>query len=415
MTAPDETVVTMGVAETDPVYALARDAAAGTITSPSLGILARYDEELPAMVSTALGTDEWDDCVAHFGDQSNRDHAVFVGPMRAREDGADEPGMFVARRTPFGTEVSAAVAGRLVDLGESIFGYPCELHGRVVEFHDLQVASGPLTRAEDAPIAMFTPYYLGGWRDRDRQSGRRRSLMFSNVVRARFHAVAAVVSERGVTVGDAPPRLLTASREQFDRAVGGWLTLHEVMHGSGPAPFFADWTGKHACAEYGAVEEARVDMTAYLAADLIGPSVEPALLRELIVLERLLRSGRRAMSRVGQRPAAADVDADHGMVWIRALCEADAVRVHGAGVDIDPDSTLAAVTSVAAGIYESEQQAAESDEAREHLAHAGARFHARYLADDPRKLFPAAERMDRLGAGLPVSVGLRDLGDVPGR
>ena len=379
---------------------LAGEVASGPLRRwPSIDALAAFgDERLPGLVADALSSGDWDDCVARFGAAAGEPVAVFAGPMRANEGGPAEPGMFVARREEHGSQVFTGIAERLADLGERLFGFACDLHGRFVEFRDLVLAAGPLVGAPDAPIALFTPFYLGGWQDRHRQFDLRRTIMFSNVVVERFRAIAASTADRGVTVGGAPSRLVSASETELRHAVAAWLTLHETMHGSGPAPFFAGWTGKESSASYGVVEEVRVDMTAFLAAGELDEVCDGGLVRELIALERVLRSGRRGLVRA--RP---EFDDEHGLVWLNVLTAGGALSTSDGGIDIDLDAAVGCVTTALADIYQQEQRAAEAEDAPAVLEEAGRRFRARYL-DRSLTDRAAVGRLLSLGAGLPTTV-----------
>lgn len=370
-----------------------------------------FSDALPALIAAADQDDRWDDVVEHFGSQMGQDRTAYVGPMRAREDGPEEFGVFVATTDSVATTISGLVRESLDAVGEQVFGYACRLHGRVVEFVDVDLVGGPLVKAPIAPIAMFTPFFLGGWCDRTRQLRRRRTILFANVVLGRFDQIARQVAKRGITIDGREPRLLTADETTRRSAVAGWLSLHEVMHGSGPAPLFADWTGKMSSPTYGVVEEARVDMTAYLAVDAIGSADLAASVRELILLERVLRSGRRGLLRAstyrGGGRQHLDLDDVHGLTWVGALTEAEALTERDGAIDLNSEATMAAVTTVLGWIYDVEQAAAESDAPADLLTEAGGEFQRQFLEGAWEKSGVVAA-LKRLGWGLPTSVTLAE-------
>jgi hypothetical protein len=372
--------------------------------SLNLDVLGSIDAEFLKLFTTALRDNTWDDCVAHFGECIDEPQALYAGPMRPSEKAEPGWGMFYATTNTSGMVVAQQISQQLDAIGDKLFGYPCDLRGRVVEFRDLQIASGPLVRADDAPIAIFTPFYLDGWKDSARQLDRRRTIMFVNVVIERFRAIAATIADRGVTIDGRSPRVASADDASLRRAVASWLTLHEAIHGSGPAPFFEPWSGKNAIDSYAVTEETRVDMTAFLAQPSLQAEDSHALARELILLERLLRSGRRCVVRraSGQR---GNVDDNHGLVWLRALTANDALTVTPGGLDINWSAAVEAVSSLAAIIYEAEQSAAHSDDCSGALRVFGQRFEETFLSEGIGDR-PTTDRLLQLGGGIPTAIKL---------
>jgi Family of unknown function (DUF6421) len=336
--------------------------------------LAEYgDPQMADLVREAAATGRWEDVVAHFGSALGAPGLVYAGPMRVSEAGPTRPGLIIGRRDPIGTAISGTVAAQADLIGNRIFGYPADLRNRIVEFYDLHYAAGPVAEASVAPIALFTPYYLGGWQDTERQQLLRRSIMFSNVVAGRFRLVAAQAARNNVLIDGREPAVLRASDDSLRRAVACWLSLHEMMHGSGPAPFFAAWTGKSALGDtYGMMEEFRVDATSFMAAGLMDPAPHAILVQEIILLERLFRSGRRGLR---MRAAGNQLKADeaHGLLWVGALTDR-AMNVTRHGLCIDMAAVADLVTRSLARIYAVEQAAAESSESQKTLAAAAARL-----------------------------------------
>lgn len=347
------------------------------------------------LVRAAYRTGEWDDAVAHFGAARGGPDLVYLGPMRANEHGATAPGLLVGTRDPAGAAVFEQIAAAAEELGERLFGTVCEFHGRVVEFYDIDLVAGPLRTARPAPIALFAPFYLGGWTDTDRQLAHRRTIMFGNVVASRFAAATRPAAALGTVLVDGrPPAVLDAGEAALRQAIAGWLCLHELMHGSGPAPFFAPWTGKAQLGDaYGVIEEVRVDMTAFLAAGMLDAGYG-RLVQEMILLERLLRSARRGLRRRPGSDGAVALDDAHGLSWLNVLADEAMTLVDGA-ISIDMAAVEERVRGVLATVYEVEQEAAAAPDAREVLAAHGPRLR-RELAPPAVSQHPVAQVIARL-------------------
>ncbi|MFJ4864003.1 MULTISPECIES: hypothetical protein [unclassified Streptomyces] len=325
----------------------------------------------------------WDDAVAAFGDLKDSGAAFYLGPMRAREKSEAGLGLLHAEKDEAAAQVVDAVESVVEDLGQALFGFPCSFHGRRVEFYDLKVAGGPLTDFPEVPIALFAPFYLDGWKDSARQLARRRTILLTNVVMERFRQITEQVLRAGVLIDGSAPLLLAAGEADLRRAVAVWLTLHELMHGSGPMPFFASWSGKDQVEEYGAIEEARVDMSGFLAADLLADVLPGArLARELIVVERLFRSARSAL--LGDVPTAEQkLDDQHGLCWLGLGLRSGALSAGRTGIEVDLGVLAAEVRSALGRVYEVEQQAAESEDPERFLRQAAGPLRRLLLPAEP--------------------------------
>ncbi|MFF9425104.1 hypothetical protein [Streptomyces sp. NPDC014746] len=311
---------------------------------------------LDALV-TGLRTAQWDEAVASFGATADEDVLFFVGPMRTGEGAPARLGMVYAVRDDTAAASVPGIERGAADLGRLMFGFPCSFRGRHVEYYRLRaIAGGPVT-GRNCPIALFTPFHLGGWADTERQSARRRTVLWSNVVVDRHRAVAQRAARDYLTVDGSVPAVLSASRAELAEAVGLWLTHHELFHGSGPLPLFEPGSQKEqAGPAYHSVEEFRVDASTLMALNLAAPDSRPhRLAAELILTERLLRTARAGLARLagGRRPTA---DGAHGLLWLGVVHASGALRaqVGGVGVDLDWDAAIDAVSAALQTVYGAE-------------------------------------------------------------
>lgn len=382
------------------LHALAEQVQAGTIDLNADMVNAMNNcgaASLPPLVREAVRTGNWEDVVATFGEARGADDLFYLGPMQANETGAVAPGLLIGTRDPVGSEVFNDIAAATEHLGTSLFGSACQYHDRVVEFYDIDLTAGPLRAARFAPIALFSPFYLGGWKDTERQWPLRRTIMFSNVVASRFFNVTRPsITAAALRIDGRPPTILEADETLLRQAIAAWLCLHELMHGSGPAPFFSSWTGKARLGDtYGVVEEARVDMTAFIAAGMIGHTYG-RVAQELILLERLLRSGRRGLRLLarGEVPALDDA---HGLSWLGSLTDR-AIRISRDSLTVDLSATEEQISAVLAAVYEVEQQAAAASDPAGILAVHGPRLQ-REISAPAESDSPVLKALSRLDIG----------------
>ncbi|MGH7723479.1 MAG: hypothetical protein ACRENL_11745 [Candidatus Dormibacteria bacterium] len=242
----------------------------------------------------------------------------------------------------------------------------------------MDLVAGPLRSARPAPIALFSPFYLAGWTDRERQFKTRRTIMFSNVVATRFmRATRPAAASSGILIDGQPPAILDATDVELKQAIGQWLSLHELMHGSGPAPFFAKWTGKSRLGkEYGVIEEMRVEMTSFVAAGLLDIH-QGRIVQEMILMERLFRCARRGLGR-RRRGEAVELDDAHGLAWLGALSDV-AIRADSGKIRVDMAGVERTIGQVLATVYAIEQEAATADDAASVLSEHGRRLQSELL------------------------------------
>jgi hypothetical protein len=290
----------------------------------------------------------------------------YLGPMRAAEAGSSKLGLFVLERRPNSARTVSMLEQATERIGKAMFGAPCSFMGRLVEFYDLTAAVGPLADAGASSIALFTPFYFDGWTDSARQHENRRSLLLHNIIRSRFeHLTKPLIA--GLHIDSRPTALCTASDEELEDAFTLWLTLHEMMHASGPMPLFAEPGHKlNLGMDYGPIEEMRTDMSAFIALGVMEGElgIRATLAQELIVAERLLRS-----IRVGNALApeangiGKSLDGEHGCFWGATLHTAGALRISDGNLYLAWDKAQAAIRTALAQIYSGEVAARAADDA----------------------------------------------------
>lgn len=315
------------------------------------------DETLVDAVDAGFASGSWDDAVAALARSRESDVLFYLGPMRPNERSPFSIGLVLGRRDPIASRAFAVVRDSVEDLGAAMFGFPCSFRGREVEFFHLEAAGGGAVCGQEAAIALFTPFYLGGWSDQELQTrAGKRTLLWSDIVVERHRAIAAPISRQRLLIDGAPARILAADDTTLYACAGLWLSLHELFHGSGPLPLFEPASYKSALASYGAVEESRVDMTAFLSmarGEPYGPLSR--MVAELIVIERLLRSARCGAAEVAAARSIG-LDGQHGLIWAGVLYRAGALSPATASepARLDFDSAVAAITEMLRTVYEAE-------------------------------------------------------------
>ncbi|MFG3343515.1 hypothetical protein ACGF1Z_00440 [Streptomyces sp. NPDC048018] len=359
---------------------------------------------LDALVA-GLRTGAWDDAVAAFGETVDEETLFFVGPMRPGEGAPARLGMVYAVRDDTAGAPVPGIEGSAGGLGRLMFGFPCSFGGRHVEYYRLQVVAGGPVTGRNCPIALFAPFHLGGWSDTRRQSARRRTVLWSNVVVDRHRAVTRCAAAEFLTVDGEAPALLDATAEELREAVGLWLTHHELFHGSGPLPLFDPGSRKdEAGPDYHSVEEFRVDASTLLALSFAAPLSRPhRLASELVLTERLLRSARAGLARLAAgRPPT--VDGAHGLLWLGVVHAAGALRPGTAGragaepgADLDRAAATEAVAAALQDVYQAESELVDDPSGRG----AGLRRSAVRLRE---AVLPYARSGGRLLARIPDQV-----------
>lgn len=336
-------------------------------------------------VDIGLETTGWDDAVAAFSATRSDSTVFYLGPIRAREGDQSAIGMVLGRRDAIASSAFGVINDSVEDIGRTMFGFPCSFRGREVEFFQLDAAAGGAVGRAEAPIALFTPFYLDGWSDRDRQARGNRTILWSSVVIDRHLAIARPLAEQGLLVDGTPPAVLQAPAGALHACVGLWLSLHELFHSSGPLPLFEPLSGKYELSRYGVVEESRVDMSAFLAMAR-HREAQPLyrMTAELILVERLLRSARcgAAEATGGSEPS---LDGQHGLFWAGVLRHGGALRpANGSRLAaVDFGRAVDAVSDVLRDIYEAESATVDDPGGRRaKLNSLAARMHAAWLGDE---------------------------------
>ncbi|HEY5948567.1 MAG TPA: hypothetical protein VIV40_23910 [Kofleriaceae bacterium] len=369
------------------------------------------EPRLVEAVGRGLEVGAWDDAVHAFSSAVDAPAGFYLGPMRAAEGEPLATGLLLLRRTRGAADLVTRIESLASPLGARLFGFPLRDHGRHVELYDALCADGPFAAGRGKYIALFTPFYLGGWRDGARQTNARRTILFHDVVRRRFDVRTRCFASRLVLDGGVPA-YGTAPDEALDAAITLWLTLHELVHGSGPLPLFGAPVGKIPLgAAYGGVEEFRVDATVWLlldtCADLVGASA--TLARDIVLGERLTRAARGSLD--AGPSLRNDFDAEHGALWLALLHRGGAARLDAAGrLSVDCAAAAAILREVLAELYAVEDEVATGDPeigAARLCAYADAlRARAFGRADWPHLAPAAATWLRRLPSPAPVEIGV---------
>jgi hypothetical protein len=331
--------------------------------------------EFVVLIRRALSCGNWVPVVDAFGRLGDRDVAFYLGPMRAGEHQELQLGLLLLRRNAAAQRAARAVEAEAGELGARLFGSPLATGGRHTELFDLAAAVGPFEGAGDERIALFTPFYLVDG-DVDAETPRR-TILFADRVRRRHLSQTRPLLATAVTVADEES-IARLDGEQLDEAIGLWLGLHELLHANGPLPLFGASVRKLTLGmSYAAVEELRVDMTAWLALyeceDLFGAGAARA--RRLIVAERLLRSALSGLADDPRRGALGkSSDAEHGALWFGALLRSGAAFLSEGRLVLDEQHLAVTVKDTLACVYREEARAVES----------GGTEHLRRFADDLR-------------------------------
>jgi hypothetical protein len=345
---------------------------------------------MTAAIRQGLTRGDWEEAAASFGDAFDGKAAFYLGPMRCREGRKLGTGLLLLRRDEAGRAVARQIERNLASLGARLFGTPCRFRGRRMEFYRVLLAAGGATDPADPPIALFAPFYLGGWSDRARQIERRRTLLFGDVVWARFAGATVPAARSRLLLDGRPPLFLdVAGTADCRRGVALWLALHELLHANGPLPLFGAPVRKlELGCECWAMEEMRVDMTAWLLlhelGDLFGPAAN--LAADIILADRLLRLASMPAA-AAARDSSRRVQREQGDLWRGALLCHGALREagNGGGLAICRERAYAAIHDVVRRVYAVED-AARADPER------GRRLFPREMSEVRSALLAAAER-----------------------
>lgn len=285
-------------------------------------------DPLVESIVTGLRTGQWNEAVLQLGLARGARTLFYLGPLRTRENEETSLGLLLGALAPEGPALVNEVEDLATPLGHALFGFPCHFWGRQVELYDLALAAGGFARRGAGAIALFVPFYLGGWVDDPRLLEARRTIFMVNLVSERFRQLALPLGSE-ISL-DGQPLVDEAESAGLRSAFGTWLALHELLHGSGPLPFFKAPSPKLALGlEFGALEEFRVDASFWLclaiAEDVLGARAD--LARRVLLADRLLRSARLGVARYGPRAGIRrSVDGEHGALWWSLLRSAGRLR-----------------------------------------------------------------------------------------
>lgn len=320
--------------------------------------------ELVQAIEKGLRQGAWNEAAEHFCRLRGLPVNFYLGPIRATDGGRLERGVLVLTGTPCGDRIVRLVDGLADVLGRKTFGVPCNFTDRHLEFYDVAMAGGPFDDGSGRFVALFVPDFLGGTVDPAYHALIRRSILLHNVFRARFSGVTAPVSGLHLRLNGAPAAFANASDADLDEALALWLSLHEMIHTSGPLPLFRARVKKLPLGlRYAGIEEMRVDMTAWMMLQNfqnVLPPIAP-IARDMIMADRLLRSTRNGIAAEGAHGLIErDSDAENGALWIASLIQAGAInRVDDSTIDIDMTQAADAIRRMLEHVYEYESDVAE--------------------------------------------------------
>lgn len=363
---------------------------------PGLGGLG-IGENMLCALRQGLASDQWDDAVEQFGRMKYMPFNFYLGPMRTRERDNSEMGMILLARSMQADSVVEPIEKNAERIGRGLFGWDNGFGGREVEFYDVVLAAGPLATPQPSRvhIALFAPFYFGGWHDVERQMEYKRTIILHNVIESRFFALTLPVAKCHVRIDGRSPVFEQTDLQRISRALITWITLHELMHNNGPLPLFAPPFFKlDMQLDYAGLEEVRVDLAAWLA---LGQNVSgfgsiAQLVRKLIVCERLARS-----FRLGFRPdfrhprrVCETADGESGTFWLSLLHTGGALRFTEPGViDVSMKKAGEIIADTAADIYRREEQACELADVRQHLSETVMDIRKRLFDRQNEQLLPA--------------------------
>lgn len=313
-------------------------------------------------IHTALESGVWEPAVEGFCRQRGLPFNFYVGPMRAMEDEPLALGMLLLRRSDAANAIVKRVEAMAATLGRRTFGFPCSVASRNIELYDVVLGAGPFMAAEGRYAALFAPAYLGVSWPPAQHGLHRRSVLLGNLFRARFDALTRPTASKCLAIDGAPPAFVGASDEDIDEAIALWLTMHEMLHASGPLPLFGAAVRKIPLGlAYAGVEEMRADMTTWLMLHVASSGLPECstIARDIILAERLVRSPRCALLPTSPPfELRRDVDGEHGALWLAALLGCGALTVRGDMLDLDLGGAERGIRELLGEVYEWEATAA---------------------------------------------------------
>ncbi|MDF2940538.1 MAG: hypothetical protein K0R66_1180 [Gammaproteobacteria bacterium] len=316
-------------------------------------------------IMEGLSGNGWEKAVNVFSKSKGLNFNLFLGPMRAMEGKPLQLGFLFLEKHPLYPDIVKKVEDHVEEIGECIFGQPCSFHNRHVEYYNIISGAGPFINANGEYIALFTPFYIGNIKLTAEWLPLRRSIIFHNLIQARFEILSMSCAEKGLRINGKLPLFLTCTREQIEQAIILWLTLHELFHGSGPLPLFDSSVPKLKLGrKYSGIEEMRVDMTVWLALskcrELFGELA--AIAQHIILAERLIRSPSSNFDPAKRIVDSYSSDSENGMLWLSALAKNTCISFSNEKIDIDTVKTEAVLINLLNDIYQMESFAANKTE-----------------------------------------------------
>ncbi|PFR05564.1 hypothetical protein COE50_25365 [Bacillus anthracis] len=322
-------------------------------------------------IKEGLKYNHWDNAVLEFGLAREQSINFYLGPMCAMEGKEFKDGIILTKQTSNSSKIVSKVESLCHELGNRLFGFPCDFHDRHIEFYDLLFSSGPFSDSNGKYIALFTPFYLGYWKDSNKQFQHKRSILFHNLVKMRFSTLTLPVAKANMRINNITPTFIDASKQDIDDALTLWLTLHELIHGSGPIPLFNSSVQKLPLGlKYAGIEEMRTDMTVWLlldiCQDLFGNIAK--LAQEIIVAERIFRSARAGLwANPTQGWIQKSSDGEQGALWLALLLQHNAIESNTDFINIDYEKTKETLQYILSEVYDIESNALKSENGQQEL------------------------------------------------
>jgi hypothetical protein len=320
-----------------------------------------FDYSMINNIENSFHQMKWNTALDTLNDSVDKTYNFYIGPIKSIDNDKDEFGFILLKRKILAKKIYNKVKNLSKYIGE-IFNFPCGFNNRYVEFYDVVFASNQFRTSAANRIALFSPFYFGKV-DLDQVKDKRRSIIFHNIIKARFKNITKPLLEN-VLLDGKTAAILKASDKQIDKAIILWICLHELMHSSGPIPFFGSEIKKMRLGvDYAHLEEARVDMSSYVALSSLDKEFGDlaTITKELILFERLFRSARQ--KNFANYNGANNFDLYHGLLWSHILENAGAFdNSNESQINVDSNKVLTSVKNFLIMIYKTENAATISKE-----------------------------------------------------
>ncbi|PZQ45585.1 MAG: hypothetical protein DI551_06900 [Micavibrio aeruginosavorus] len=326
---------------------------------------------------------DWKEAIIAFSNSYHDDVCFYAGPMTPNERLDYKNGLILLKKSDLSQPINDKIHKNMSSIGLRLFGSPCDFGGRRVELYNVISSAGSMVQ-KTPPIALFTPFYLKGWKELGDQNLQRRTILFHSAVKDRFLTKTYPKAKQRFKMDDKIFDLDEIDNDQLNEAIALWLLLHEMMHASGPLPLFGAKVQKLPLGKlYGAIEEARVDMSVWTilhhCEDILGKSAQTA--KYIILMERLFRSSLLGSNLQG-KPVGAE--GEHGLFWVNLLLGQNVGSLDTEGnVSLRADDIQRSLMTFLGEVYESESSATDNDkdEGRQILEDLSSRLRERYLSD----------------------------------